>query len=88
MSSGGQRNPVRIAAPLAVVEPCQRVDNLPDFSEKEKILEWVVKNKINTVNGVGKVFVEYYNDREKVVGIVNKNQEPTTLVPKEWLKVM
>jgi len=59
-----------------------------DFSEKEKILKWIVKNKINTVNAVGKVVAEYYNDPEKVLKIVNKNQKPDILVPKDWLKVM
>jgi flagellar protein FlaI len=59
-----------------------------DLKQKENILKWILKNKINTVNGVGKVVAEYYNNPEKVTKIVNKNGKSTSLVPKEWLKVI
>lgn len=36
-----------------------------DMKEKEEILKWMVKNKINTVNTVGKVVSEYYSNKEE-----------------------
>ncbi len=38
-----------------------------DISEKEKILDWMVKLNINTINTVGKVMSEYYSDKEKLL---------------------
>jgi len=57
-----------------------------DVKEKEKILNWMVKNKINTLDGVGKVIAEYYRDPENVLKIVNTNQRPERLISKELLK--
>ncbi len=59
-----------------------------DLSEKEKILKWFVKNKVNTVNAVGKIVADYYSDSDRVLKVVKKNKKPTNLVPKEWLKVV
>lgn len=59
-----------------------------DLSEKEKILKWILKNKINTVDSVGKVVAEYYSDPKKILGIVNKNQSPASIINKEILKVV
>jgi len=56
-----------------------------ELSEKEEILKWVLKNRINNVNSVGKVIAEYYNDKKRVLDIVKKNQKPEVLIPKEWL---
>lgn len=38
-----------------------------DILEKEKVLDWMVKNKVNTINSVGKVMSEYYTDKEKLL---------------------
>ncbi|MBD3155267.1 MAG: hypothetical protein GF368_01265 [Candidatus Aenigmarchaeota archaeon] len=59
-----------------------------DLKNKETILKWIRKNKINTVNGVGKVVAETYNDSKKVMEIVKKKKKPEAIVPKEWLKVV
>jgi flagellar protein FlaI len=57
-----------------------------DLKEKEMILEWMVKNRVNTVDGVGKVIAEYYRDPKKVAEIVRKNQKAEKLIPKELLE--
>jgi flagellar protein FlaI len=42
-----------------------------DMKEKEGILKWMVKNKINTVNTVGRVVSEYYSNREDFMKLFN-----------------
>lgn len=43
-----------------------------DLAEKMKILKWLVKNNINTVNTVGKVTSEYYSNTEEFLKIFDK----------------
>jgi len=57
-----------------------------DINNKQKILSWMVKNKINTVDGVGKLVAEYYRDPKNVLKIVEKNEKPETLIPKHLLE--
>jgi len=57
-----------------------------DLNEKEKVLKWMVKQNIRTVDGVGKVIFEYYFDPKHVLDVVRKNMKPTVLVPPELLK--
>ncbi len=47
-----------------------------DMQEKQKILDWMVKNKIRQVNDVGKVMKEYYLDPDNVVKIASRNLNP------------
>jgi len=48
---------------------------LSQISEKQKILEWMVKFKIRAVNDVGKVVAQYYKDPESVLSLV-RNDKP------------
>ena len=45
-----------------------------DLNEKELILKWLLKNKIEDVDEVGKVVAEYYTNKEKVMKIINKRR--------------
>jgi flagellar protein FlaI len=57
-----------------------------DLEEKKRILEWMVKNEIGSVDAVGKVIAEYYQDPKKTLKIIGKkNSRATDLVPKEYL---
>lgn len=56
------------------------------LKEREKILNWMVKHNVNTVNGVGKTIAEYYSNPKELLKIVNKNEKPEKIIPKEWLK--
>lgn len=57
-----------------------------DVKRRQKVLEWMVKNRINTVNGVGKVIAEYYKNPENVLKIVSSNMGAQRLISKELLK--
>jgi flagellar protein FlaI len=57
-----------------------------DIMEKEMILKWMVKNKIKTVDGVGRLIAEYYRDPNKVLDIVKKNEKAEKIIPKNLLE--
>jgi len=57
-----------------------------DLKEKKNILDWIVKNKINSVDGVGRIVSEYYTNRENILKIVEKNGKPEKIVPDKILK--
>jgi len=42
--------------------------------EKEAVLKWLVKNKIDTVDSVGRVMAEYYTNKDSLMGYVRKNK--------------
>jgi len=42
--------------------------------EKEQILKWMVKQKINTVDDVGKIMAEYYTQPDNLMNFVKKNK--------------
>ena len=44
------------------------------LSEKETVLKWLVKNDINTVNGVGRVIAEYYTAKDNLMEHIKKNK--------------
>ena len=41
-----------------------------ELNEKEKILKWLVKHDVDTVEGVGRAVAEYYTDRKKLMKLV------------------
>ena len=47
-----------------------------DLKEKEAVLDWMLMNKIKTVNTVGKVVADYYHDKERILKIVNDKGKP------------
>jgi len=57
-----------------------------EIKDKEKILLWMAKNKVNTVDGVGRVIAEYYRDPKFVLNMVSKNEKVEKLVPTNLLK--
>ncbi|MBI3034851.1 type II/IV secretion system ATPase subunit [Candidatus Woesearchaeota archaeon] len=44
------------------------------LTEKEAVLKWLVKNKINTVDTVGRVMAEYYTNTDNLMAHVRKNK--------------
>ncbi|HLC62285.1 MAG TPA: ATPase, T2SS/T4P/T4SS family [Candidatus Nanoarchaeia archaeon] len=44
------------------------------LSEKAAVLKWVVKNKIDTVDSVGRVMAEYYTNKDSLMDCVKKNK--------------
>ncbi len=47
-----------------------------DIAEKEKILNWMVKNKIRSIEDVGKIMNDFYLDKETILKAVTKNLSP------------
>lgn len=57
-----------------------------DLQEKEMVLEWLLSNKVNRIDAVGKVISEYYRNRDVVVEVVSKKKGPEALLDAELLK--
>jgi flagellar protein FlaI len=53
-----------------------------DLQEKETVLQWMLENKVKTVNAVGKVVAEYYHDKDKVLKIVKSGGKPEAIIGK------
>ncbi len=45
-----------------------------NISEKERILKWMMSQKIHNINDVGKVMASYYMDQETILELVRKNK--------------
>ncbi len=45
------------------------------LKEKELVLKWMVKQKIDTVDDVGKVMAQYYTNKDHLMGIARKNRQ-------------
>ena len=50
------------------------VDIKKDLFEKQKVLEYLVKQNIGTVDGVGRVMAEYYTNKEKLMSLIKANK--------------
>ncbi len=57
-----------------------------DLQEKEKILRWMIKNNIKTVNTVGKIVADYYHDRDAVMKVINGKKSPEEILGKALMK--
>lgn len=42
--------------------------------EKENVLKWVVKQNINSIDGVGRIMAEYYINKDKLMNFVKNNK--------------
>ena len=60
--------------------------------DKERVLSYLVKNNIDSVNDVGRVFAEYYTDKTNLMGMVRANRtfpkEQKVPRPPDELKTM
>ncbi len=54
-----------------------------DLANKAKILEWMTKYQIKTINTVGKVFAEYYRDENSVIKLAKSGTSPKELLGPE-----
>ncbi|MBN1645476.1 hypothetical protein JW868_00380, partial [Candidatus Woesearchaeota archaeon] len=46
-----------------------------DLEEKKFVLNYLVKNNIDSVDSVGRVMAEYYTDRKNCMSLVRKNRK-------------
>lgn len=51
-----------------------------DLKSKEKILNWLVKHNIRSIQNIGKIMRTYYLDPEVIVKAANKNINPETFL--------
>jgi len=61
---------------LAGLERDEIEDSLED---RQEILEWMVENEVNTVDRVGRVIAEFYQDEEHVMELVRSEKDPDDL---------
>ncbi|MBI4439262.1 type II/IV secretion system ATPase subunit [Candidatus Woesearchaeota archaeon] len=45
-----------------------------DLKDKERVLDWLVKQKVNSVDGVGRVIAEYYTNNNELMKLVRSNK--------------
>jgi len=50
-----------------------RQEMTSDLKQKETVLRWLMKQKINTVETVGRAIAEYYTNLPNLITAVNKN---------------
>ena len=48
-----------------------------EIKEKKKVLDYLQKNEITSVDGVGKIMAEYYTDKENLMKYVRKGEKLT-----------
>ena len=46
-----------------------------DLEEKQSVLKYLVKQEIETVDGVGRVMAEYYTNKENLMKLINQNRK-------------
>ncbi|MBN2203221.1 MAG: type II/IV secretion system ATPase subunit [Candidatus Aenigmarchaeota archaeon] len=80
------RNSVRLLNEIRLHTGMTDDEMQEDLKEKEKILHWMLENKVRSVNAVGKVVSEYYHDKERVMKIVNSNSSPEPILGKDIMK--
>ncbi|MCK5176991.1 MAG: Flp pilus assembly complex ATPase component TadA, partial [Candidatus Aenigmarchaeota archaeon] len=51
-----------------------------DIANKVVILDWMMKHKIKTVNSVGKILAEYYQDEKKIITAAVGNVSPKEIL--------
>lgn len=50
------------------------------LDDRERILEWMVMNEVNTVDEVGKLVAEFYEDSDRVIEAVEAGKDPEHLL--------
>jgi flagellar protein FlaI len=65
---------IRLFDELALHTGLNRQEINDEISEKQKILEWMVKFNVRDVNAVGKVVAQYYKDPNSVIDAVKKSK--------------
>ncbi len=77
---------VRLIAEIRLHTGMSEEDLDKDLKEKEFVLQWMLDNNIKTVNTVGKVVAEYYQDRERVLKVIKNKGKPEELLGPALMK--
>jgi flagellar protein FlaI len=57
-----------------------RQEMASDIQNKIKVLKWLVKNNVNTVNEVGRIVSEYYINEETIIKAAVSGKKPETVI--------
>jgi len=71
---------VRVAKELSHFAGMNDTEIEKDIKEKEIILKWMVKHKIQNVDLVGRIFAEYYLDPKKILQLARNGDYPKELL--------
>ncbi|MEM0481212.1 MAG: ATPase, T2SS/T4P/T4SS family [Candidatus Aenigmatarchaeota archaeon] len=47
-----------------------------DLKEKQEILKWLIENNFNGIENLGKIFAEYYFNKDEILDAVKKKRSP------------
>ncbi len=50
------------------------------LEQRKRILQWMVDNEVNTVDSVGKLVAEFYEDNDRVIDAVDAGKDPEHLL--------
>lgn len=65
---------IRLMDELGLHTGFSQKEILGDLAEKQKILEWMVKQKIRDVNEVGKLMVRYYSEPSEIIEMARRGK--------------
>lgn len=64
---------------LELLAGLERDEIEQSLEDRQEILEWMVENEVNTVDRVGKVVAEFYQDSDHVLELVRSDKDPDEL---------
>jgi len=71
---------VRIFDVLMMHTGMSEPEIISDLSEKIKVIDWLVENRINDVNDVGRIMATYYTEPESVVKAATEKSNPKVVL--------
>ena len=71
-----QRESDQIMGRLQMMTGMSREELFQNIEDKKKVLQWMIDNDVNDVNGVGMIIAEYYSDPDKVVQYAEESADP------------
>jgi len=67
---------IRLFDELSLHTGLSRIEIKEELTQKEKILQWMIKYDIHKINDVGKIMAEYFNDPDEIKRIAEQNKKP------------
>jgi len=74
-----QRDSDNIMNKLQMHTGMDREEIFENIEEKQEVLQWMIDNDVNDVEGVGKIIGEYYNSEDEVVQMAKNNDDPEVI---------
>jgi flagellar protein FlaI len=71
---------VRVLESLSRHTGMTRKEMTHEINDKVKMLKWLVKNNVNTINDVGRVISEYYVNKDATMKSINSSRKPSAII--------